>query len=120
MGVVVDNEDGFIVCLMGGNFLAQFLYESGEIDGAMAVGCVSSFRARDGNGEGECTAVTEFAFHPDPSAVVLDDFLADGQAKAGAFWLVGEGIADLLELFEDFGLIGRRDANAGVLHADHQ
>ena len=49
----------------------------------------------------------DFAFHPDAPAVVLDDFLADGQAQAGAFGFVGEGVAHLLELLEDFGLIGR-------------
>ena len=73
-----------------------------------------------GKGEGEGAAFAGLAFHPDAAAVVFDDLLADGQAEAGAFGFVGERVADLLEFLEDFRLIGRRDADAGVGDADHQ
>ena len=53
-------------------------------------------------------------------AVVFDDFLADGQAETCAFRFIGESIADLLELLENFGLIGGGNADAGIGDADNQ
>ena len=51
---------------------------------------------------------------------MLDDLPADRQAEAGALRLVGQRIADLLEAFEDLGLIGRRNAETGIDDADDE
>src|SRR4051812_43963550 len=55
------------------------------------------------------------ALGPDAAAVVLDDFLADGQAEAGAVRLAvrGEGTEEGLRDF-------RRDAATGILDLDPQ
>ena len=72
----------------------------------------------NGQSEGERAALPGLALYPDTSSVIFDDFLADRQAQACAFGLVGEGVADLFELLKDFWLIGGCDANAGVRDAD--
>ena len=54
------------------------------------------------------------------AAVVFDDFLAYGEAEPGTLGLVREGIADLLEFLEDFGLVVGSDADAGVRDADDE
>ena len=71
----------------------------------------------DGQREGKSAAVAGFAFHPDASAVIFDNLLANGQAQAGAFRLVGQRIAHLLELLKDLRLIGGSNADAGVSDA---
>ena len=43
------------------------------------------------------------------AAVIFDDLLANGEAKSGALRFVRKGIANLLEFFEDFGLVDGRD-----------
>ena len=58
------------------------------------------------------------AFDPDASAVMLDDLPANRQPEAGAFRLVGQRVAHLLEALEHLRLIGGRDAHAGVDDAD--
>ena len=74
----------------------------------------------DGKRKGESAAVAWLALHPDAAAVVFDDLLADGQAEPRALGLVRQRVAYLLELLEDLGLIGGRDANARVRHAHQQ
>ena len=58
-------------------------------------------------------------FQPRSSTVILNNLLADRQPEACAFWLVGESVSDLLELFEHLWLICGRDADAGVGYADN-
>ena len=53
---------------------------------------------------------------PDSSAVHLDDALGDRKPKPGAALLAGDRIVGLLELLEQLGLIGGRNAGAGVAH----
>ena len=43
-----------------------------------------------------------------------------GRPRPVPFGLVGEGVAHLLELLEDLGLIGGRNADAGVSDADDE
>ena len=121
VGIVVDDEHGLVARLMRGNALAQLPDERFDVDGA-PLGQQFELRGAlyDGQREGEGAAVARLALDPDAAAVVFHDLLADGQAEAGAFGLVGERVAYLLEFLEDLGLIGGGDADAGVLDADDQ
>jgi hypothetical protein len=63
--------------------------------------------------EGEACALSGRGVHPDPSAVPLDDLLADGEADAGA----GVLLARVQALEDDEDALGesRVDADAVVL-----
>ena len=87
--------------------------------GGWATDRVAARTDRDRQREREGAAVAERGVDPDSTAVVLHDLSADGQAESGALGLVRECVTDLLELFEDLGLIDQRDADARILHA-HQ
>ena len=69
---------------------------------------------RTGSENEKVLPLPELALHPDAAAVVLDDLPADRQAEPGALRLVGERVAHLLEALEHLGLVGGRDAHAGV------
>ena len=121
VGIVVDDEDGLVLSLMRADALAQLADQGFDVDaGAGGKQLKLSGRLGDGQGEGKGAAVAGLAFDPDAAAVVFDDLLADGQAEAGALGLVSERVADLLEALEDFGLVGRCDADTGVTDADDQ
>ena len=64
----------------------------------------------------ECRSPARFRVHPDPSAVVLDDPLADGHADAGARILL-PGV-EALENNEDTLRVLRVDADAVVPHGE--
>src|SRR5271168_2321775 len=76
--------------------------------------------AAHGKRKGERAPLAGFAFDPDSPAMIFDNLPADRQAQACALWLVGQGIAHLFELLEDFGLVTRGNANSGVRYADDQ
>ena len=58
-----------------------------------------------GKDEGEGAPLLHLAFHPDPPSVHLDEPAGQGEAQAGAGLLTGNGIAALVEVFEDSLLI---------------
>src|SRR5262245_20887497 len=58
------------------------------------------------------------ALRPHPPAVELDEFLADGQAEAGAADVAGHRIVESLERLEEPAEIVLADADAGVAHGD--
>src|SRR6516165_4218778 len=70
----------------------------------------------DGKRERERRTLTDLRLDPNPSAVHLDDALRYGQPQAGAALLAGDRIVGLLELLKQLGLIGGRDARAGVAY----
>jgi len=69
-----------------------------------------------GQREGEAAAPTHGGFHPDGAAVVLDDFLADGEPETGSLVLVGDGVAagGFVEFLEQVGQVRFGDAGPGV------
>src|SRR6516164_7086475 len=66
--------------------------------------------------EGKRRALARLRLDPNPSAVHFDDPLRYCESQAGAALLAGDGIVGLLELLKQLGLIGGRDARAGVTH----
>ena len=76
-----------------------------------AVACIST---RTGSVNANVDPLPRDRFHPDASAVHLDDAPRDGQAQAGAPLLAGIGAVGLLELVEDPLPVSRRDPRAGV------
>src|SRR5262245_65503368 len=57
-------------------------------------------------------------YHPDATAVHLDDLLGDGEAEARAALGLGKGTVDLVELIEDPILLIKGYAGTGVGHRD--
>jgi hypothetical protein len=66
---------------------------------------------RTGTVKLEPRPLARLGFHPDPTAVHLDDALGDRQPQTCPAFLAGDGAIRLLELLEDLGLIG--EGNAG-------
>ena len=81
-------------------------------DSLEPLGCASGQR------EVEVSAVAQFAFGPDASAVGLDDVLDDGQAQAGAAGLAGAGFVNAVEALEDAVEVLGGDAGAEVLDGE--
>jgi hypothetical protein len=78
-------------------------------------------RARcDRHGERKARTASNVAYHPQPSAEVLDDLPADVQPKSAAVGLVGQRVADLMELVEDLVVVLRADAAAVITDVDLQ
>ncbi len=73
--------------------------------------------ARHGNAEGAARAGR--ARHADRAAVSLDELLHERQADAGALVAAGARVAGAVEALEEPRLILGRDADAGVLHGQH-
>src|SRR5882724_1043951 len=68
----------------------------------------------DRNGEIKLRALADFAFHPDAAAVRLDEMFGDGEAESSAANFAGTGSVHAIETFENAGLVGLGDADAGV------
>src|SRR5882724_13049697 len=68
----------------------------------------------DRNGEIKLRALADLAFHPDAAAVGLDEMLGDGEAEARAANFAGTGSVHTIETFENAGLVGLGNADAGV------
>src|SRR2546425_12671477 len=66
--------------------------------------------------ETERRSLARLGFHPDPPAMHLDDALGDRQAEAGSALLARNRAVGLLELLENFGLIGRGNAGPRVAY----
>src|SRR5262249_2224758 len=64
--------------------------------------------------EGKCRALARLRLDPDLAAVHLNDAFRYSEAQASAAFLAGDGIVGLLKLLKQVGLIGSRDAGAGV------
>src|SRR6185369_3096389 len=71
-------------------------------------------RRSQGQGEMKRRALALAALGPDPSAMQLDELLADGQAEPGAVGLLGERIVQTLERLEQALEVAGRDADTGV------
>ena len=60
------------------------------------------------------------ALDPDSTAVHLHQLLRDGQPEPGSLVLAADAAVALLKAFEDPLHVVRRDADAGIAHADQQ
>ena len=101
---------------MNGSDKEAFLRNLGGFDG-VGLGLGGRGRRGFGGGEkdGEGGSLADFAFDLDSAVVVFDDFLADGEAQAGAVGFVGAGGAfGGEEGLEDFGHELFGDAGAAV------
>jgi len=70
--------------------------------------------------ESERRSLARLGFHPDPPAVHLDDALGDRQAETGAAFRARDRAVGLLELLEDLGLIGERNAGPRIAYRDRE
>src|SRR6516164_2736027 len=61
-------------------------------------------------------ALAGLRLDPDSAPVHLNDALRYGKSQAGAALLAGYRVVGLLKLLKQLGLIGSRDARAGVTH----
>ncbi len=73
---------------------------------------------RTRNSKQEAAAPADFTFHPHPSAMLLDDSFADGEAEAGAAEGAGVRRVALLEDLEDHVEFFRGNAAALVFYRD--
>ena len=120
-GVVIHHQNRLVAGLMRGDTSRAIADKGLNVDECRTGRLFErGLHRNDGQREGEYAAMAGLALHPDPPAMVLDNLFADRQAESCAFGLVGQGIAHLLEFFEDFGLIGSGNADARVDDAyDH-
>ena len=72
-----------------------------------------------GKGKAEGGAFAFDAFHPDDAVLKLDDLLEMLRPRPVLFRRLS-GLVALVEALEDLLLLVVRDADAGVLHANHK
>src|SRR5262245_51613831 len=70
--------------------------------------------------DAEDAAMAEGALHRHIAAVLADDLRDDRQPQAGAASVPAARTLDAVETLEDAGSLVRRDADAGVAHADQR
>src|SRR5262245_51716709 len=68
----------------------------------------------------ERRSLAQLGLDPDAPAMHLDDALRDRQPQTGPALLARTRIVGLLELLEDFRLIGRGNAGSGVAYRDRE
>ena len=79
-----------------------------------------AFGTQGGQGKAEGGAFAFDAFHPDDAALKLHDLLGDAQTESGASEFARLQLVSLIEALEDLLLLVVGDANACILHADHE
>ena len=79
-----------------------------------------SLRIENRHGKMELRALAHFAFHPDPSAMHLDQMLRDRQAQSGAAGFARTRRIHAIKPLENPRLIRLRNPDPGVGHRkDH-
>ena len=79
-----------------------------------------AFGPQGGQGKAEGGAFTFDTLHPDDAALEFHNLLGDAEAEAGAPEFPRLQLVSLVEALEDLLLLVVRDADARVLHADHE